>query len=283
LSRILFKEQQHLILCGSASSSKHECLQIATILNDVVMMELNAPKYNEPSKFAEAFKQALLNVIRLDETNCYIVINDEQLRDPLYIDFVYNYISNIGKDEECILMDEDFKTKITNVEVELFMKNKENFKYDANKKPNLDSCLKNGVKKLMKNTHIIFMINDLQTYHEWFSLFPGLETKCDAMFVDDLNAEGYHALTRTFLERSKIDDDMEEDAQTNLVKSIVQAKDIAKAKIFENFYTLEARKMYVWDDYLNGQGAETVYPNEQKRHFNMFEDGNFKVYDPLLK
>jgi hypothetical protein len=247
------------------------------------MMELNAPKFNEPSKFAEAFKQALLNVIRLDETNCYIVINDEQLRDPLYIDFVYNYISNIGKDEECILMDEDFKTKITNVEVELFMKNKENFKYDANKKPNLDSCLKNGVKKLMKNTHIVFMINDLQTYHEWFSLFPGLETKCDVMFVDDLNAEGYHSLTRTFLERSKIDDDMEEDAQTNLVKSIVQAKEIAKAKIFENFYTQEALKMYVCDDYLNGQGAETVYPNEKKAHSNMFEDGNFKVYDPLLK
>jgi hypothetical protein len=40
-------------------------------------MEPNAPKFNEPSKFAEAFRQALLTVIRLDETNCYIVINDE--------------------------------------------------------------------------------------------------------------------------------------------------------------------------------------------------------------
>jgi len=112
----------------------------------------------------------------LDETNCYIVIHDEQLRDPIYIDFVYNYINNIGKDEECILMDDDFKTKITNVEVDLFMKNLANFKYDKNKKPNLDACLKNGVKKLMKHAHIVFMINDMQTYHEWFSLFPGLET-----------------------------------------------------------------------------------------------------------
>jgi hypothetical protein len=41
------------------------------------MMELNCPKFNEPSKFAQAFKQALLSVIRLGETNCYIVINDE--------------------------------------------------------------------------------------------------------------------------------------------------------------------------------------------------------------
>ena len=74
---------------------------------------------------------------------------------------MYNYITNIGKDEECILMDQEFKDNITNVEVELFMKNKENFKYDKNKKPNLDACLKNGVKKLMKHAHIVFMINDL--------------------------------------------------------------------------------------------------------------------------
>ena len=192
LSRILFKEQQHLILTGSPSSSKYECLQIATILNDVVMLELNAPKFNEPLKFAESFKQALLTVIRLDNTNCFIVVNDEQLRDPVYIDFVYNYIQNIGKLEECILMDEEFQEAIVSVEVDLFMKNKENFKYDKNKKPNIETCLANGIKKLMKHTHVVFIINDLQTYHEWISLFPGLETKCDVMFMDDLTSEGYH-------------------------------------------------------------------------------------------
>lgn len=156
----------------------------------------------------------------MDETNCYIVIHDEQLRDPIYIDFVYNYINNIGKDEECILMDDDFKTKITNVEVDLFMKNLANFKYDKNKKPNLDACLKNGVKKLMKHAHIVFMINDMQTYHEWFSLFPGLETKCDVMFMDDLHTEGYYSLTQTFLERSKIDEDMEDAEKEHLVKAM---------------------------------------------------------------
>ena len=109
LSRILCKEQQHLILCGSPSSCKHEALQLATILNDVVMLELNAPKYNEPTKFAAAFREALLTVCRLDTVNCLIVINDEQLRDPLYIDYVYNYIAYIGKDEECILMDDELK------------------------------------------------------------------------------------------------------------------------------------------------------------------------------
>lgn len=283
LSRILFKEQQHLILCGSASSSMHECLQIATILNDVVLLELNAPKYNEPSKFADAFKQALLTVVRLDETNCYITINDEQLRDPVYIDFVYNYIAYIGKDEECVLMDDDFKAKITAVEEELFMKNKENFKYDKNKKPNLEACLKKGVKKLMKHVHVVFLVNNLQTYHEWFSLYPGLETKCDVMFLDDLTSDGFASLTRTFLERSKIDEEMEEDEKTNLVKSMVQAKEIAKEKIFENFYTKAALKNYSYTEYMNGQGVETIYPDDRKANFYLLGDGAFGVYDPLLK
>lgn len=283
LSRVLFKEQQHLILCGSPSSCKHECLQIATLLNDVVMLELNAPKFSEPTKFAEAFKAALLSVVRLGTTNCYIVINDEQLRDPLYIDYVHNYISYIGKDEECILMDEDFKAKITEIEVDLFMKNKDNFKYDKNKQPQLETCLQTGVKKLMQLVHIVFMVNDLQTYHEWFSLFPGLETKCDVMFVDDLTSAGYRQLTRAFLQRAKIDEDMTESEKTNLVKSIVQAKDIAKDKMFVNFYSQQARRNYVCDEYLNGQGTEVVYPNEKKAHFNLFEDGDFKVREPLLK
>jgi len=286
LSRILCKEQQHLILCGSASSSKHECLQIATLLNDVVMLELNAPKFNEPSKFAEAFKQALLTVVRLDTVDCFIVIDDEQLRDPVYIDFVYNYISYIGKDEECILMDEELKAKITDIEVEHFMNNKENFKYDKTKKPKREACLQSGVKKLMQRAHVVFLVNDMQTYHEWFSLFPGLETKCDVMFVDDLTTEGYHSLTRAFLERTKIDEDMEDDEKTNLVKSIVQAKEIARDKVLANFYNFNREAdgaHHVCDAYLNGQGAETVYPNQQKAHFAMLEDGHFKVYDPLLK
>ena len=106
-----------MIVCGSASSAKYEILQLATITNDVIMIELNVPKFNEPTKFAKAFKEALLTVAKLEDTNCYLLINDENLRDPIYIDYAYNYISNIGKDEDCILMDEEFREAITNVEV----------------------------------------------------------------------------------------------------------------------------------------------------------------------
>lgn len=79
------------------------------------MLELNVPKFNEPTKFARAFKEALLTVAKFEDTNCYLVISDEQIRDPTYIDFVYNYICNIGKDENCILMDEEFREAITRV------------------------------------------------------------------------------------------------------------------------------------------------------------------------
>jgi hypothetical protein len=51
----------------------------------------------------------------------------------MYIDFVNNYLSYVGKEEECVLMDEDFKKKVIEIEVDIFMKNKDNFKYDKNK------------------------------------------------------------------------------------------------------------------------------------------------------
>jgi len=79
----------------------------------------------------------------------------------MYIDYVYNYISYIGKDEECILMDDEFKRQITEIEVDMFMKNKDNFKYDKGKKANPESCLKTGIDKMKMHAHIVLMINDM--------------------------------------------------------------------------------------------------------------------------
>lgn len=286
LSRILFKEQQHLILCGSPSSAKYESLQIAAMVNGVVMLELNVAKYNEPTKFAHAFKQALLTVARLDDTNCYLVINDAQLRDPVYIDYAYNYIANIGKDEDCILMDEEFKEAITEVEVELFRKNKENFKYDRHKQPNLAQCLKKGVSKLMSKVHIVFMIGELQTYYEWISLFPGLETRCDVLFLDDLVRGGYKELTDSFLAKEKTGLDAGDAAgedREGLVASLVYAKDAVNGKIFSTFYPAGSAGRHAVDEFYNGRGIETVYADDRRAHAHLFEDGSFDVYDPLLK
>ena len=76
------------------------------------------------------------------------------------------------------------------------------------------------------------MISDLQTYHEWVSLFPGLETKCEVMFLDDISKKGYNTLTKTFLERSKMEKDEELEEDKGLVASLVFAKEKIKDMIF---------------------------------------------------
>ena len=73
------------------------------------------------------------------------------------------------------------------------------------------------------------------------------------MFMDDLHIEGYYSLTRTFLERSKIDEDMEAEEKEKLVKGMVEAKAISRMKAFENFYVTETiNKYYTYEEYLNG-------------------------------
>jgi len=41
------------------------------------------------------------------------------------------------------------------------MKNKDNFKYDKNKKPNHELCLKKSIEKLIKYAHVVIIINEL--------------------------------------------------------------------------------------------------------------------------
>ena len=48
------------------------------------------------------------------------------------------------------------------------------------------------------------------------------------MFLDDLSEEGYKSLTRTFLERSKMDDDAADEDRAHLVASMVHAKEAVK-------------------------------------------------------
>ena len=45
---------------------------------------------------------------------------------------------------------------------------------------------------------------------------------------------------------------MEEDEKNNLVRSMIYAKEIIKAKIFENFYNSEYLKNYSNEEYMSG-------------------------------
>ena len=55
-----------MAIVGLAGSGKHELMQLAGILNDVVILELNVPCFGEPLKFVHAFKNALKSVAKLN-------------------------------------------------------------------------------------------------------------------------------------------------------------------------------------------------------------------------
>lgn len=55
--------------------------------------------------------------------------------------------------------------------------------------------------------------------------------------------------------------------------------------MYQTFYNADSARpgRQAFDEFFNGRGVETVYPNDRKANFYLLEDGAFKVYDPLLK
>jgi hypothetical protein len=110
LSRILFKDLQHLIMIGPAGGGKLEYLQLAAILNDAIIFELNCARLCEAFKFIQTFKKCVISAVSLNK-GTFILINEIQLRDPIYIDFVQNFMNNMCNKFEVALIwgDLDFK------------------------------------------------------------------------------------------------------------------------------------------------------------------------------
>ena len=54
------------------------------------------------------------------------------MRDPSYIDFAYNFINNITRNETCILMDKEFKQALIDIEKELVNQNTARRNADSN-------------------------------------------------------------------------------------------------------------------------------------------------------
>lgn len=103
LSRILFKEMQHLVLVGHSGGGKLEFLQLTAILNSALLLELQIPRLGETFKFITSFKKAVLAAIGVDKPT-FIVIGDNSLRDPLYVDYLHNFMLNMcNKYEKTVL------------------------------------------------------------------------------------------------------------------------------------------------------------------------------------
>jgi len=94
--------------------------------------------------------------------------------------------------------------------------------------PKEELLLKLAVERVQRNLHFVFLITDLMTYKECFSIYPQFEYQCEVMFLYDLNSNDYISMADSYLQRSNVTEDLlGEDGQ--LVKSLVEIRNRVKA------------------------------------------------------
>ena len=140
-------------------------MQLCGILNDIVILELNVPCFGQPLKFVHAFKNALKSTAKLNQS-CVLQISETQVRDPIYYDYIYTFMSSIVRMDECVVFDEEFKAELAEIEAQHIRKLK---KVTV---PDEVTCFKQALEKIKKHLHIVFLFSDLMSYKETFQLFP---------------------------------------------------------------------------------------------------------------
>lgn len=93
------KEKQHLTLVGQPGTSKHELIQLCTIVNQCVCLEIDTHCFGKPVQFIAAFKASLIAAAKLNNTPVILLVNDTQLRDPVYFDYIFNFMQNASSFE----------------------------------------------------------------------------------------------------------------------------------------------------------------------------------------
>lgn len=176
----------------------------------------------------------------------YLMISETQLRDPVYVDFVHNFMVNLcNKYESTVLWgDAQFKRELIEIERDLY--SKAIVKRAA--EPTEDQLLVQAMRKIQKNVHIVFLIDDFQTYYEWVSLFPSLETLCEVTFVDELNSEGYKRYTQQFFAARASENNLFQESK--LQSAIVELRQIVKNSVANMFYSPQMLKYTVSDDFM---------------------------------
>ena len=112
-----------------------------------------------------AFKNALKSAAKLN-TPIAIQITEAHLRDPIYFDYVFTYMQQISRLEECVLFDPQFKEELIAIEMQHMNKIK------TVAMPPKDKLFLNAAARVQRNTHVVFLFSDLMAYKECFQLFP---------------------------------------------------------------------------------------------------------------
>jgi len=91
ISRLLYKENMHGLLVGPNGTGKLEHIQIAAIVNQAVVLELSASKFNDAVKFMAQLKSSMLSALKL-QSFTFLAIEEVHHADIAYVDAIYNIL-----------------------------------------------------------------------------------------------------------------------------------------------------------------------------------------------
>ena len=151
------------------------------------------------------------------------------------------------------------------------------------KMPKEELLFKLAVERVQKNLHFIFLVSDMMTYKECFSIFRQFEYHCEIMFLHDLNSNDYFTMADSFLQRSNITEDLLGD-DGQLAKSLVEIRNRVKALLLKTFYSPNMLKNTIREDSVWRGAAEFIFNDTEQITGNIFgSQRGYRVVDPYLK
>ena len=140
------------------------------------------------------------------------LMDDNHLRDITYVDYINVFMSNVQ--DTILIFDEKIVKELIEIEEEEYLKDEMNAKFGrtaadpTTRTINKDMLLQTARTKILKNLHLVFNLNHLETYHTYTSTFPHIETHFEVLYIDDMTNEGYVNLSQEYLMHRDIDEDL---------------------------------------------------------------------------
>jgi hypothetical protein len=219
----------------------------------------------------------MVTCAKLNSVPVIVLINDTQLRDPVYFDYVFNFMQHYQHYENFILFDKEFCDRLADVEAVYIRKLKKVAM------PSYDVLWKQAAAKVRKNLHVVFNFTDLTSYKELFQMYPQFEYLTEVMFFDDLSPLGYRAMVDSFLGRSKLDI-IDYNDHADIATAMFTVRDKVRQQLSRSFYSQKMLRASVNELCVNFGATEFIFPNDQKVTGNIFvSPSGFHVMDKDMR
>ena len=98
ISRLIVIKNTHILLVGPPRACGREILQLSTLIYpETVLFEPEVKIQNDIISFKNSFRDAMLQVIETDKDILFLY-DTNHLDDPVYVDYIYNYIDLFERD-----------------------------------------------------------------------------------------------------------------------------------------------------------------------------------------